>query len=431
MPRVAIQDMKSSLSFNGTSTKIVSPANIQTSTTAFTFATWINLQSATSFREIANTYNGTGGFRIETTADNKYAFNVYNGAASSSFAPSAAVQRLNTWQHLIFTLNSGVVTIYINFVSVATASGRVMTTNANALSIGSTVAGGQYITANMKQTFFIDGYALTGTDIANLATGTAPSNATFLYELNEGAGTVAYDSSGNGNNGTITSGTYVLDTPTKKRKQVNGNLVYNGDFEYAPVVNVATTTASRWADGTSGGSTTNNLFGWAITNKIGSGSIQIDGGKLKISTTATGSLIEAGHATNDFTASVIRSSMIPVLPSTSYTVTYKMSTNYVSGDSNDGAFAKVFEFTGAGSQSTQTSGTKVKTTTSETSYSITLTTGATTRFLLVSGIITGNTGTATLIMDAYFDEIELRPTIPVVRTAASGRLPAVGRIQVT
>lgn len=34
-------------------------------------------------------------------------------------------------------------------------------------------------------------------------------------------------------------------------------------------------------------------------------------------------------------------------------------------------------------------------------------------------------------MDAYFDSIELRRTTPVVRTAASGRLPAVGRIAVT
>ena len=46
-----------------------------------------------------------------------------------------------------------------------------------------------------------------------------------------------------------------------------------------------------------------------------------------------------------------------------------------------------------------------------TEYSVTVTTNPNTRFMQVSCAVIGTTGAATLIMDAWFADIQLRPTV--------------------
>src|SRR5690606_25576719 len=113
--------------------------------------------------------------------------------------------------------------------------------------------------------------ALTDTEIADLhVKGTVPSSGLLLDpNFGQGAGTTVADRSASGFTGTITGATFVADTPIKARQPVNRNLVYNGDFEYAPPFVAATTTSGRWIDGTAAGSTTNNLFGWWCFEGVG------------------------------------------------------------------------------------------------------------------------------------------------------------------
>lgn len=202
-------------------------------------------------------------------------------------------------------------------------------------------------------------------------------------------------------------------------RQDVSNLVYNGDFEYAPPFTAATTTSSRFIIGTAAGSTGDDSYGWCHIESV-TGSTQFDNvdGRtvMKVSSLSGGS----AYAGKMLSASVLnlKRSGIPVLPSTSYTLSYSMKTNYTSGDSNDGCFVRAQLYTGtAGSVNTQ-DGTKIKTTTDWTEYTKTFTTGATTRFIDIQCRVKGDTGTADLNMDAWFDNVVLTPTAGLTRSTA-------------
>jgi hypothetical protein len=209
-------------------------------------------------------------------------------------------------------------------------------------------------------------------------------------------------------------------------RQPISNLVKNYNFENSPPFTAAQTSGvNRWINGTASGGVhpTGQEYCWGVQGITGSVAIQYDtsiyhsgSASMKLSTTASGAAVSVspskGVAVEDRNISGI-----PVLPSTSYTLTYWMKTNFVSGDATSGATLQVRERNGTFGTVTDTNGTLVKTTTDWTQYSIVITTGATTRFILPYLKVTGNDGTATLIMDAWFDDIVLTPTTPITRTA--------------
>lgn len=195
------------------------------------------------------------------------------------------------------------------------------------------------------------------------------------------------------------------------------NLIHNGDFELAPSFTAATTTSSRWIDGTAAGSTTNDTYGWALIGTSGSARFdtsQAHSGttSLKVSTTASS---QNPNATNRLLAATTapgRCLGIPITPGTAYRFAFYMMTNYTSGDSNDGAFMFLKERNPAGSSTASTVSTKVKTTTGWTLYTLTFTANAASTHLDIQPTVTGNTGAATLVMDSWFDDMIFRPITP-------------------
>lgn len=214
------------------------------------------------------------------------------------------------------------------------------------------------------------------------------------------------------------------------RTEVNRNLLFstNPSFETAPTFVAATNVVTRWIDGTAAGSTaTTSAFKWGTVSGTNAGtfSAQFDDSQkysgsysLKVSTGAVSSAIDVSPVVNITTANVLRSG-IPVSGSTSYTCTYWMKTAVTSGTANDGACINFNERNTAAGGSVNNKGTLVKTTTDWTLYTVTFTTASATRFLVPRLSVVGTTGTATLIMDAWFDDIVIKPTIPVTRTAVS------------
>ncbi len=418
--RVKVLDIKSSLSFNGTSSYMTSP--VVPDPSGFCFGLWvkteINVSGSTEHYVSINSAGFTDGFGLQrnTTGANVLKLRVYNGPTSLLDIPSAPLSR-GQWSHIACSyLPSGVCNIYTN--GVLTNSG--------------TSTGTMGVAVGQNMTFFKRSYtgvytkgSMSGFVFENTTTpwtqqqvtdlyrnGTVPSGATAVYPLQEGAGTTAYDSSGNGNNGTITNGTFTSDVPTKKRGVVGGNLVYNGDFEYAPRVNVPQTTGGNWVDGSATGSGSNTLFGYRAFNYLNSFSAQFDSTvkrsgsySLKISTTGVNSTIGLGTSGSGTNPPYITCS-----PSTSYTVTFWMKTNVVSGDAASGAFMRL-------SGGTTADSTKIRTTTDWTQYTLSVTTSSTANKISIEVRIIGNDGAGTLIMDAWFDDIELRPTTPTTRTA--------------
>lgn len=207
------------------------------------------------------------------------------------------------------------------------------------------------------------------------------------------------------------------------RKLVWENLIPNGDFETVPVGTTPTNTTAVFINGTAAGSGTDNTCFWG-TSKSGTSTALFDSTEkysgsysMKLSLGATGSFIYARSSAGSVTHQKLRQQMILVSPSTSYTLTYWLKTNVISGSAASGGRIGVVQYSGAASALTTTQGTAVVTTTGWTQYTHTFTTQATCNFLDVQARCVGSDGAATLLMDAWFDDIVLRQTTAITRQA--------------
>lgn len=443
--RQTIQNANASLVFNGTSSvvTVATPATgLSSLVSSFAVGGWIyNVTPRASFPVVAQLWGGSGnptgmqvyiGFGQRLTVKAKIGGTQYDSAVSNPIVPQ------NKWTHVLVTFDGTTLTGYVDgaaSLTVATVGGSVATTN-NEIKIGAAAAANWF--SGRMLNMVIAPYMTAAQVLALYSQGTVPTGATAVYPLNEGAGSIAYDTSGNGNNGTITSGTWSKDAPTKTRKGVNGNMVYNGDFEIAPVVNVAQTGNYAWINGTVSGtsSTAEPIFGWFKFSYGGTQSAMIDtsellNGKpsLKLSTTATNSYV--GMAINSLDATYHKWNNIPCLPSTSYTASVWVKTSVASGTATTGVQVNIAQMTGTGINSAGSKlnlVTNLVASTGWTQYTGTFTTSATARFLVPELRIVGNDGTATLIADAWFADIQLYPTTAITRSAATGRSTAGTRL---
>jgi len=426
--RLIQQNTNSSLFFNGSSSiiNVTSPTGYSALTTSFAFGAWIKIGtflSATNYPSIVYLWGRTTFYIYQQSINFNGNINGTNYNANIG-SLNAFKSVYDVWFHLSITYDGTIIYIYINgnlYTTLTTVGGPFTVVNNN-LQIGNAYGGAKFI-GNMSN-FFMGGY-MTAQQIKTIYTNNNYSSNTIIqYPLNEGAGSIAYDISGNGNNGTITSGIYSNDVPFKKRKLVNDNLVYNGDFEYAPPFTAVTTTQFRWINGTAGGS--NNpgdcgIFVWGIQNITGTAAASYDAGNgnsgnyaMKLSTTATASQITVSQKSN---ASFLGTT-IPAQPSTTYKVSFWLKTNFNSGSATTGANLQVIGLSGDNTTTVQTISVAsgIVTTTGWTQYTGTFTTISTVRYLNVTPRVTGNDGTATLIMDAWFDDIVLVPTTTPTRT---------------
>jgi hypothetical protein len=441
MARTAIQNANASLYMDGNAGYFTIP--ITPSPTGFSFGLWIKTgkrtAASTSIYMSSTSASFTDGFILARgNGRGDIEFSPYNTTTLLGTVRTGQISD-NAWAHVVVTyLPSGACSIYLNGVlSQTTTATGTMTTGTTSVFVGRRSHAAAFAGLNANNLVWHNTTTpWTQEQVTALyQNGTIPTGATAVYPLSEGAGSIAYDTSGNGNDGTITSGTWTRDTPTKTRKAVGGNLVYNGDFEIAPVVNVAQTTAYKWYDGTVGGNgsntpsvNTNRTSGIYYWDEGGQGSIMIDTteqfrGKnsLKVSTLATGSY--AAASLGDFNVD----DYIPVLPSTSYTYSVWIKTNYVSGVATSGAFFSLVELNGARTTGLNTDTTRVKTTQDWTQYTGTFTTAASARFVRAMMRVIGNDGTGTLIMDAWFADITLTKTTPEARTVAGTRTVVTSR----
>lgn len=429
-PRAGVQNFPCSLKFDGTSSSLTSP--VSPATTGFSLGIWLktphtSIPTSNTYLVSWGTTTATDGLTIQfPTSPYALIFQIFS-STTQVLDLQVSVQA-NRWTHAVFQYQpSGACSIYVNGVVVATgtSTGTMTAPTGQSLSFAKRSYATTYAPCQMQNIVWQN--TSTPWTVAQVwalyLNGAIPSGATFAYPLTEGMGTTAYDISGNGNNGTITSGTYTSDVPSRTRGLVGGNLVYNGNFEFAPPTNVAQAGgAGKWLDGTSTGSATNSLFGWAGISTSGTPTFMFDNStshsgnySLKVSTLAIASLAAAA---NIIAVTNFNSNYYAVLPSTSYTAIYWMKTTANSGTANTGAQLVFREFSGAGAGGTSNTLTGVITTTGWTQYILTFTTASTTRFIELKPTVTGNDGTATLIMDAWFDDIVLTPTVNTTRNTA-------------
>lgn len=332
------------------------------------------------------------------------------------------------WATITMTWTSGGnATAYLNGVAFGTVVATTDASSGTTFYWGGGNAGNTQGNFNMRRGT-IWNVALSGDEVLamyNNSTYPQQGNVTVDHLFDEGIGTSVADSSGNGVTGTITgTATWKIDNQLNTRSteanngsyslKVNNPIMRNLDAELYPTVNVPTTTTARWADGTAAGSTTNDTYGW-YNGSVGGFAFGFDTttyysgtASLKLSTTAVSSYIQARQSNNGYLGTRNYSTILE--PSTSYTFTVRMKTNYVSGDSSHGATLVLILHDSAGTQVTTQSISTVKTTTDWTLYTKTFTTGSTTVMGHFEARIYGHTGTGTLIMDAWFDDITFSKT---------------------
>lgn len=439
MARQAILNANASLYFNGASN--IALTTLTPTINGGSCAFWIKTPGRNgSYSRLFAWRDATGapygGFDMQWLDTSGFvAMYLYNAVNSASSQISTRQVKPGDWSHVICQWTQSTVSFYIDNVSAGGGAISAWTAPTSTTPrIMSSSTGFSWSKGSVSNFIYADNTQWTADQRTAIYNGTAPAGASVVLPLSEGAGSIAYDTSGNANNGTITSGTWTRDTPTKTRKLVNDNLVYNGDFEIAPVVNVPQTSGGTFLDGTATGSASNNVFGWANYLYSGTRSAQFDTSvsysgraSLKLSTLAANSGIGVG--TNTSAAANARLNNIPILPNTSYTASVRVKTSLVSGSSTTGV--RVFAQTFLGDMITSVTSTDLVTglvTTQDwTQYTATFTTGATARFININCSVTGTNGAATLIMDAWFDDIQLYPTTPVTRLTATTRLIATGR----
>jgi hypothetical protein len=429
--RLAVVDMKSSLSFNGT-TSYATFNGVRHTSGIFSLGFWVKPYKPNFDQRLVSCrgYTTDGGFEMEYVGLEDAFHLIFTNSSDGSIGTSGSVYLgRGVWSYVGLTVENSSVKIYVNGTvkNTLTLSGVIGGASSQSLTLGrKSYDPSMYALMNMSQFSFENGAVWTTEQIKQKMTQ-QPLSATIVAKLDEGAGTTAYDSSGNANNGTITNGTWVRDTPAKKRKTINDNLVYNGDFSIAPPTNVPQTAPYKWLDGTAAGkiaagasNSTNRVPGVYFWDVQSSGAIMIDtankfNGKnsLKLSTTGLNAYVAA--SLGDFNID----DYIYALPTTSYTYSFWMKTEYVSGDAVEGAYINFRCLGGSRTVVLNTNIGSVKTTTGWTKYTGTFTSPSSARYLSVIPRIDGHTGTATLIMDAWFADITLTPTTNTVRGITS------------
>lgn len=429
--RLVVRDMGKSGSFDGTTSFCTVP--ITPSTTAFSFGMWLKLDRGigNNARILDWQESGpTNGFTyLVTLTGSRISIQprFYN-AGSLDGQPTAYEPNTNDWVHTVVTYEPNSLKFYINGTLWSQDTSITMNASATTLTLGKRTGGG--FSTGYKGLIdgftFVNGRAMTADEVTSLYTaGQHPDDTTCHIRFNDNVN----DETKNKNNLTATSLTYSTNVPittrstsTVPRRSVE-NLLFNGDFEYAPPFTAATNTNQTWIDGTTGTSASPRTWGWCFKKDVPAASGQFDNStsktgtySLKLSTLAANTSARAD--TFRSTSALTAEGYYPVLSSTSYTVSGWIKTNLISGSSK-GAFIRAQEFSGTSTTALVTNETTAITNSTDwTYYSKTFTTGATTKFLAIGLVVTGTSGTANLLMDAWFDDIRLTKTTPDTRTAA-------------
>jgi hypothetical protein len=221
MPRFTVREFGTSLSANGTSTGVALAA--VASTGACTVLVWVN-----KFDSLANycLFGLTG-----TTVKADFQFGASLASLSIRLISGGSIQSANIgytsqmdgkW-HLVAITRDG-----SNSVQASIDGGTlaVAGTQSGTFSFDQVAKnnGGETFKGLLDEFLWVDGTALTEAQILNYYyTGALPAgvSASLLYKFDEGSGTSATDSSGNGHTGTISNGTYSSNVFMKARTLVS------------------------------------------------------------------------------------------------------------------------------------------------------------------------------------------------------------------
>lgn len=227
--RMLVRDFGTSLQFNNSGTDAVNiattfglPISQQTN---FTINIWVytaQLASSHYFFSEGRLATATPVFGFHNDSTGKINLFSRNDVASGGDqVGSIEILKDGVWQMITFTSVSGAIKVYANGVDTT----QTFTITAGATTLDETTYGAlrRNVTANSWSGNLDEAQiwnrVLTTSEILTLYTnGTVPlTNLVSYHKFNEGSGTTAIDSSGNGNTGTVSGATYSTNVASKPR----------------------------------------------------------------------------------------------------------------------------------------------------------------------------------------------------------------------
>jgi len=432
--RISVQPMTKSIKFKAATDKIDCGTDF-IGTGDITVCGWFNRK-------------GLGGGNLGRIMDNgSFLINTNNVGAlllerNSTYARSENnVIANNKWYFFSATSTSdGTTAFRINGVANTYDSSAGIPADATTnLFIGNRNAGDRNFDGLIKNLRVFNRILTTSEQDEIYYTGTVPEGCIAEYTFENDTSATAFDTAG-GHNGTITGATFSTKVPLKERKQIGGNLVYNGDFEkYSLGEQVATTTSARWIDGTASNSLIGNVgFGWhtafggtaaaifdTSVKHSGNSSLKLIAGTANAGT--YGNCVSLATAASPTLENLVKY-YIKVKPSTSYTLTAFIKTSEVTNvnaGSTNAAHIRIYEYKESLNTSISSNvTTNINGTNDWTKVTKVFTTNSLTRRINIWCLIFNETGTA------WFDDISLVETTPPTRTASGTRTSAVNRTSV-
>lgn len=231
--RFVARDFGTALRLDGVDDR-VTVAGITPSTTNFSLGIWVYWLGGpvlSSSKNLASWTDANGGFAITHLSANtgKVRFEVKNGAAAVAQVDSLLALNVG-WNHVVTTYAVDSAKLYINGVLQNTDTSCTMTAASQTFTIGRSSSGVQPFIGTIDQFIFRNGAPWTQSEITDLyRAGVIPSGSTCILQFDEGSGTTANDSSGNGNNGTILGGgAYTASVPCKARATAGARATATG-----------------------------------------------------------------------------------------------------------------------------------------------------------------------------------------------------------
>jgi len=195
------------LDFDGVNDEVLSSITISGSKTQ---CVWINADGTNNER-ITSIF--TGGYSNLTFSNNK--FSMYDG---TNVPETTTTFETNQWYFVVAVQEANNAKIYVNGISqpLSTTNWIEHTYTSATIAIGRDASSGSFYDGEISGARVFN-TALTPAQVADLynfpekivPTGVANTALKLWLPMQEGAGTTAYDGSGNGNHGTISGATYV------------------------------------------------------------------------------------------------------------------------------------------------------------------------------------------------------------------------------
>ena len=257
MPLVATRNVGGSLAFNGSSTTVVIPSITAYDATSFSVYGFVNParphgsvgSNMVAYRSnIFSTSNAGWYIRFFGTAGNTLNFGTYSPTETQQ---NSLALPDGKWSFFVCTYDLATTTMktYINgSLQATTVTGVYVPQTSGNLIIASSSFRGK------ESTIGYVNKALSQTEVNSLFYNTIKptTNLIGLWNLDEMTGATATDTSGNGNNGTIVSGTWSTDRPFANRKPVvdlKSSLSSTGNNGYVTIgtgLNTAINTAQAY-----------------------------------------------------------------------------------------------------------------------------------------------------------------------------------------